>query len=59
MRIIGKIKMISHVVETYQKREVIEGELKTNDMTQIGKVACSEINAGPCDLSHNSVHYCV
>ena len=48
MTVVGKIKVISYVGETYLKGEVIEGEIRVNDVAQIGKVSCLVINASPC-----------
>ena len=48
MKVVGKIKVISYVGETYLKGEVLEGEIRANDVAQIGKVSCLVINASPC-----------
>lgn len=44
----GKIRVISHVGETYLKGEVMEGEIKTNDIAKKGKVSFLIISAGVC-----------
>jgi hypothetical protein len=44
----GKIKVISYVGETYLKAEIIEGEIKPDDIAKKGKVSCIVISAGVC-----------
>lgn len=44
----GKIKVLSFVGETYIKGEVIEGEIKPDDIAKKGKVSCLVISAGIC-----------
>jgi hypothetical protein len=48
VKLVGKITVISYVGETYLKGEVIEGEIRANDVAKIGKVSCLVINASPC-----------
>ena len=50
MKIVGKIKVISYVGETYLKGEVVEGEIRASDVAKIGKISCLVINASTCDL---------
>lgn len=45
----GKIKVLLFVNETYIKGEVIEGEIKPDDIAKKGRVSCLVISAGVCD----------
>ena len=45
----GKIRILSHVAETYMKGEVVEGEIKADDIVKKGKVSCIVISAGICE----------
>jgi hypothetical protein len=44
----GKIRVISHIGETYVKAEVMEGEIKPNDIVKKGKISFLIISAGTC-----------
>jgi len=44
----GKIKVTSHIGETYLKGEVIEGEIRPNDIAKKGKISLLIISAGAC-----------
>ena len=46
---IGKIKVISYVGETYMSGEVVEGEIKPNDIAKKGKISLLIILAGACN----------
>jgi hypothetical protein len=45
----GKIRVISHIGETYLKGEVMEGEIKPNDIAKKGKVSFLVILADTCN----------
>jgi len=45
----GKIKVLSYVGETYIKGEVIEGEVRVDDIATGGHVSCLVVFAGICD----------
>ncbi len=45
----GKIRIISYIGETYLKAEVIEGEIRPDDVAKKGKVSCLVISAGACE----------
>jgi len=46
---VGKIRVIAYIGETYLKGEVVEGEIKPDDMRKKGKVSCLVISAGECN----------
>lgn len=46
---VGKIKIISYVGETYLSGEVVEGEIKPNDIAKKGKISLLIISAGTCN----------
>jgi hypothetical protein len=46
---VGKIKVISYVGETYVKGEIIEGKIKPDDIAKKGNVSCLVISAGMCN----------
>ncbi len=46
---VGKIKVISYVGETYVKGEVIEGEVRADDIAKKGDVSFLVVFAGICD----------
>ncbi len=48
-REVGKIKVIAYVGETYIKGEVVEGELREDDIAKKGDVSCLVVFAGLCD----------
>jgi hypothetical protein len=48
VRVTGKIRVKSHIGETYLKGEVIEGEIKPNDIAKKGKISLLIISAGAC-----------
>ena len=45
---IGLVKVISFVGETYIKGEVVNGEIKPDDIAKKGNVSCLIISAGVC-----------
>ncbi len=45
----GKIKVIAYVGETYIKGDVVEGEVREDDIAKKGDVACLVVFAGLCD----------
>jgi len=45
---VGKIKVMGYIGETYLKGEVVEGEIKPDDIAKKGKVSCLVISAGMC-----------
>ncbi len=46
---VGEIRILSYVGETYLKGEVVEGEIKRDDIARAGDVSCLVISAGLCD----------
>jgi hypothetical protein len=46
---VGKIRILSYIGETYLKAEVVEGEIKRDDIVKKGDVSCLVISAGLCD----------
>jgi hypothetical protein len=46
---VGKIKVISPITDTYFKGEVVEGEIRPNDIAKKGDVSCLVIAAGLCN----------
>ena len=49
VRDVGKIRIISHIGETYLKCEVMEGEIMPNDIANKGKFSFLVISAGTCN----------
>ncbi len=47
---IGIIRVVSFVGETYLKAEVVEGEVKPDDIARKGKVSFLIISAGVCNV---------
>jgi hypothetical protein len=45
---VGKIRIISYIGETYLKGEVVEGEIKPDDIAKKGNVSCLVVSAGLC-----------
>jgi hypothetical protein len=45
---VGTIKVISNIADTYFKGEVVEGEIRPNDIAKKGNVSCLVISAGLC-----------
>jgi hypothetical protein len=45
---VGKIKVLSIIADTYFKGEVIEGEIKPNDIAKKGNVSCLVISVVFC-----------
>jgi hypothetical protein len=45
---VGTIKVISNIADTYFKSEVVEGEIRPNDIAKKGNVSCLVISAGLC-----------
>jgi hypothetical protein len=48
VKVVGKIKVISYVGDTYLKGEIIEGEIKPDDIAKKGTISCLVISAGLC-----------
>jgi hypothetical protein len=46
---VGKIRILSYTGETYLKAEVVEGEIKRDDIAKKDDVSCLVISAGLCD----------
>jgi len=46
---VGKIKVIGYIGDTYLKGEVVEGEIKPDDIAKKGNVSCLIISAGMCN----------
>jgi len=46
---VGKIKVIRHIGDTYLKGEVVEGEIRPDDIAKKGNVSCLVISAGMCN----------
>jgi len=46
---VGKIKVIGYIGDTYLKGEVVEGEIKPDDIAKKGNVSCLIISAGICN----------
>jgi len=48
IKAVGKIKVLTSIADTYFKGEVIEGEIRPNDIAKRGNVSCLVISAGLC-----------
>jgi hypothetical protein len=48
VKTVGTIKVISTIADTYFKGEVIEGEVRPNDIAKKGNVSCLVISVGLC-----------
>jgi hypothetical protein len=48
VKTVGTIKVISHVADTYFKSEVVEGEIRPNDIAKKGNASCLVISVGLC-----------
>jgi hypothetical protein len=46
---VGIIKVLSYIGETYIKAEVLEGEIRPDDIAKKGNVSCLVILAGICN----------
>jgi hypothetical protein len=46
---VGIIKVLSYIGETYIKAEVLEGEIRSNDVAKRGNASCLIISAGICN----------
>jgi len=46
---VGIIKVLSYIGETYIKAEVLEGEIRPDDIAKKGNVSCLLISAGMCN----------
>jgi hypothetical protein len=46
---VGIIKVLSYIGETYIKAEVLEGEIRPDDIAKKGNVSCLVILAGMCN----------
>jgi len=49
VKTVGIIKVISHIGDTYFKGEVIEGEIRPNDIAKKGNVSCLVISVDVCN----------
>ena len=49
VKMVGKIRVISYIGETYLKGKVVEGEIKPDDIAKKGNVSCLIISVGMCD----------
>jgi hypothetical protein len=49
VKMVGKIRVISYIGETYLKGKVVEGEIKPDDIAKKGNVSCLIISAGMCN----------
>jgi hypothetical protein len=45
---VGKIKVLEFIGETYMRGEVVEGEIRPDDIAKMDKVSCIVIAAGIC-----------
>jgi hypothetical protein len=45
---VGTIKVISYIADTYFKSEVVEGEIRPNDIAKKGNVSCLVISVVLC-----------
>jgi hypothetical protein len=48
VKTVGTIRVISHVADTYFKSEVVEGEIRPNDIAKKGNASCLVISVGIC-----------
>jgi hypothetical protein len=48
VKMVGKIRVISYIGETYLEGKVVEGEIKPDDIAKKGNVSCLVISAGMC-----------
>jgi hypothetical protein len=48
IKAVGKIKVLSSIADTYFKSEVIEGEIRPNDIAKKENVSCLVISIGLC-----------
>jgi hypothetical protein len=46
---VGKIRILSYVGETYLKGEVVDGEIRPNDIAKKNGISCLVISAGVCN----------
>jgi len=46
---VGIIKVLFYIGETYIKAEVLEGEIRPDDIAKKGNVSCLVISAGMCN----------
>ncbi len=46
---VGKIRIIYYIGEIYVKGEVVEGEIKPDDIAKKGNISCLVISAGMCN----------
>jgi hypothetical protein len=46
---VGIIKVLSYIGETYIKAEVLEGEIRPDDIAKKGNVSCLVISASMCN----------
>ena len=50
MKVVGKINVKSYIGETYLKGEVVDGEIRVNDVAKVGRVSCLVICVSPCNM---------
>jgi hypothetical protein len=48
IKAVGKIKVLSSIADTYFKSEVVEGEIRPNDIAKKGHASCLVISVGLC-----------
>ncbi len=48
VKVTGRVRILSYVNGTYLKAEVVEGEIKRDDIATKGNVSCLVISAGLC-----------
>ncbi len=46
---VGNIRVLSYIGETYLKGEVVEGEIRPDDIAKKGNVSCLVISAAKCN----------
>jgi hypothetical protein len=49
VKTVGTIKVISNIADTYFKGEVVEGEIRPNDIAKKGNASCLVISVGLCN----------
>jgi len=48
IKAVGKIKVLTSIADTYFKSEVVEGEIRPNDIAKKGNASCFVISVGLC-----------
>jgi hypothetical protein len=49
VKMVGKIRLLAYIGDTYLKGKIIEGEIRPNDVAKKGNVSCLVISAGMCN----------